>query len=605
MLKPRSDRLDYGKLLAPPDGYTLEAAVGTSFSLDFDAFVGVCMTLGLSADTNCVLLNDPVYLLETFRRTGDRVVLFCQAGQIQVPNNFSQLYILLDKIVYQVLVKKQKMTPRYPSFHPKFWFVKYTNGEGDELYRVIVLSCNLTFDRSWDVAVSLEGRKQKKVVPQSRPVADFLEYLRNTMTGSDDNSKSKRKLLRNMISEVEYVRFQTENREFADFEFIPVGVPKRDGGIYTMDDTPLFYATFHEILVMSPFFSGGVIEEFNSRNKNIENTDCMLITRRESLVRLKPEQCDRFDIYTMKDIVVEGETALSDDAETAKKQDIHAKLYMWRRYSDSELYLGSLNASRSALKGNVEFVLRLVSRNRWLNMDKLTNSLFCGPADGPDNPFEITQLPESYEYEEDIENLLAQRIKELCRLSPKGSVETCDEKYRIQLIFDKLENAENMLISPLLSNKCAPLSPVVVIDGLSLLQLSEFYCVSAEQNGKRVRRVIKIPTANIPENRENAVVADVIKDKDCFFQYIAFLLGNDYLLSALENSKIRNNGLLNTNNRAPMPALYERMLRAAAVFPEKFGEIDYIIKMVDTNGVIPDGFTELYHSFRKVVGQRG
>ena len=98
MLKPTSDRLDYGSLLAPPYGYTFKAAVGTSYSLDFDALVGVCMALGLSGDTDSSFLNNPVYLLETLRRTGDKVMLFCQSGQIHIPANNSSLYILLEKI---------------------------------------------------------------------------------------------------------------------------------------------------------------------------------------------------------------------------------------------------------------------------------------------------------------------------------------------------------------------------------------------------------------------------------------------------------------------------------------------------------------------------
>ena len=604
MLKPSSDRLDYGKLLAPPDGYTLDAAVGTSYSLDFDALVGVCMALGLSADTDSALLNNPVYLLETLRRTGDRVALFCQAGQIQVPSNASVLYILLEKIVYQVQVKKQRTPPQFPSFHPKFWLLKYIRADGDELYRVVVLSRNLTFDRSWDVSVVLDGRRQAKSLPKNKPLVDFAEYLRNSIAASDDNAKAKRKLLRGLISELEYVDFQTESREFTDFEFIPVSVPKAGGGIYKMNDTPLFASTFHEMLIMSPFLSGSVIEEFNNRNRNIENPNCLLITRRESLVRLKPNQCENFNIYTMKDIVVEGETALSDDEKATRKQDIHAKLYMWRRYSDSELYLGSLNASYSALEGNVEFVLRLVSRNRWLNMDKLTKDLFCGAPDGPDNPFELTELPDAIEPDEDVLTVLERQIKELCRLSPKASVEFHDDKYSVSIYFDKLQDIENISISPLLSNKSAPLAPVVTIGGLLLLQLSEFYCITAQCDGKNVRRVIKIPTENIPQNRENAVVTDVVKDTKCFFQYLAFLLGDDYLVSALENAEIQNGGLFGVNNQAAMPALYERMLRTAAISPEKFGEIDYILKMVDADGIIPDGFAELYHSFRKAVGLR-
>ena len=44
------------------------------------------------------------------------------------------------------------------SFHPKLWVVKYENAMKDTLYRCVVLSRNLTFDRSWDVSVCIEGK---------------------------------------------------------------------------------------------------------------------------------------------------------------------------------------------------------------------------------------------------------------------------------------------------------------------------------------------------------------------------------------------------------------------------------------------------------------
>lgn len=86
--------------------------------------------------------------------------------------------------------------------------------------------------------------------------------------------------------------------------------------------------TFHEILVISPFLSGGVIRDFNDRNTRslINDARYMLITREMSLGRLKPEDVSHFQIYTMRDAVIDGETAISDEAQEIQKQDIHAKI---------------------------------------------------------------------------------------------------------------------------------------------------------------------------------------------------------------------------------------------------------------------------------------
>ena len=102
MLNPNNDRLDYGQVLAPPDGYTLDFAIGTTYSLDLDALVGACIALGLSEETDSDLMKNPICLLEALRATGDKVALFCEGGQIYTPNNITSLYILLEKMVFQV-----------------------------------------------------------------------------------------------------------------------------------------------------------------------------------------------------------------------------------------------------------------------------------------------------------------------------------------------------------------------------------------------------------------------------------------------------------------------------------------------------------------------
>lgn len=97
MLNPNNDRLDYGQVLAPPDKYRLDFAIGTTYSLDLDALVGACIALGLSEETDSDLMKNPICLLEALRTTGDKVALFCEGGQIHTPNSVTPLYILLDR----------------------------------------------------------------------------------------------------------------------------------------------------------------------------------------------------------------------------------------------------------------------------------------------------------------------------------------------------------------------------------------------------------------------------------------------------------------------------------------------------------------------------
>ncbi len=47
MFRPDSnrDRTDYGGILMPPDGYRLDRAVGTTYSLDLEALTAVAICL--------------------------------------------------------------------------------------------------------------------------------------------------------------------------------------------------------------------------------------------------------------------------------------------------------------------------------------------------------------------------------------------------------------------------------------------------------------------------------------------------------------------------------------------------------------------------------
>jgi hypothetical protein len=602
MLKPASDRLDYGELMAPPPGFSLVSAVGTTYSLDFDALVGVCIAIGLSQNTDNCFLKNPIYILEALRQTGDKILLLCEAGQIQTPSSVSPLYILLEKIVYEVKLDKRGAGSGYPAFHPKFWLIKYIDGEDKLLYRVIVLSRNLTFDHSWDVAVAVDGEPAEDLDLKSQPIADFLKFIRTNLNDGKENTRKKRRMIDGLITEISNVRFDLKSREFDDFSFIPVGSAKNGGGLYSMYDEALFCDTFHEVLIMSPFLTGSVIDEFNSRNKNITKADYMLITRRSALEDLKPEQCGNFDIYAMKDTIVDGESIISEDENVCRTQDIHAKLFMWRKYSDTHLYLGSLNASYSALNRNIEFAIKLNSKRRYLDLATLSKSLFGGDPDNPDNPFEPVQLPDKISKDSDPKDDLERRIKILCRTKAHASVKISGETYSIDISFFDLPDLPGISISPLLSNKTMPVAQQVIIEELTLLQLSGFYRITAESEGITIQRVIKIETDGLPENRERSVVNSIIKDRQCFFQYLEFLLGEDYLMSAVETHAIRNSGFLNGQIIQGLPSLYERMLMTAATDPQRFAEIDYIMKMVTNDDIIPEDFLQLYRTFRKAAG---
>lgn len=600
MLNPNNDRLDYGQIVAPPVDYKLDFAIGTTYSLDLDALVGACIALGLAEETDSDLMKNPICLLEALRATGDKIALFCEGGQIHLPNSVTSLYILLEKMVFPVTTDAKRGLANYPSFHPKFWLIKYVNNKGEALYRVVVLSRNLTFDRSWDVSFCIDGKKVNYETDKNNPVSDFVSYLIKQLPDTE-NASEKQKKMRSLLRELKHVEFSLDSKEFYDFDFIPVGISNK----YNSKQDVLYNLlkdSFHEVMIMSPFLSKGVIKDFNDRNKYIEHSEHVLITRASELGKLKPADCSNFEIYTMKDAVIDGESLISEENASVQKQDIHAKIYMIMKYPNTYLYLGSLNASHNALNGNIEFMVKLHTKNRYLNLSKLKDSLFG--TDEAECPFQIASLNNVQEDTADEKTqMLDSVIKAVNRLNASAVIKENGELFDINLSFEPFESEYDITVSPLLSNKTAHLSENILFSSMELTQLSEFYKISVSDGKQNVSRVIMIPTENMPADREKAVVSSVVNDRSCFYRYIAFLLGDNMVISALESNDSADEvtGTTKVNKAIQLPALYEKMLRTAATAPERFKEIEYLIKSVSADGVIPEGFEELYNTFRKVV----
>jgi hypothetical protein len=584
MFKPAEDRLNYSNLLTPPEGYTVEFAVGTTYSLDLEALVGVPMSMFLSEEMESSFLENPIAVLEGLRRSADKFVLFCEAGQIKVPQNSNFVFSLLETSVHEVAIENEK------SFHPKVWLVKFRNEDDEVLYRLIVLTRNLTFDRSWDMAIALDGKMNRKKTLKNRPVADFIEFL-----AAYTEDKSQKDKIKAMIAELDYVHFKTNDKHFKDFDFFPLGIKG-----HSINKTNLFNK-YHSLLVISPFINEKLIADLNDQAHT--NAARTLITRKRELPRLNEKLLGEMDVYTLKDFVVDGEENLSEDGEAVEeyhRQDIHAKMYARTKYSDHEFYIGSANCTHHAFHGNIEFLLKLDYKKRGFRINDLLKDLFG--EDDSDNPFEkIEELPEIEETESDITEKLQQAIKQLCRANPTGEIIESDIGYELELKFDLVPDTAEFTVTPLLSNKETSLTTVMIINDLSLSELGEFYIVKARKEETEVRRVVKINTENIPEERDTDIYKRIIKDKQTFLKYVAFLLSDNALMAALEQADVKKGSGQWDAASFSMPVLYETMLKATAASPEKLKDIESIMKMIQDDKIIPEDFYQLYHTFSKAA----
>ncbi|MPM02789.1 hypothetical protein SDC9_49044 [bioreactor metagenome] len=586
MLNTHSDRLDYRELLSPPLKYKTTFAVGTTYSLDLETLTATCAIIGLNVEADSELTESPLHMLEAIRRASRRLLIFCQGGQIKAPDKPNKLLPLLENCVCEVNLKNKK------SFHPKTWFIKYTAKGLPDRYRLVVLSRNLTFDRSWDVALRLDSAEDKEaIIAQGEntgaAMRGFLLWLSKNAGRHNEPLRKKREQLIKLADEISVVQWKSLGKEYENFDFIPYGI-----GSTAKDNLS---DTFHKMFIISPFLSKGVIKNFADRR--LTNPDCTLITRKSELPKLGAELLTAFDTYTVKDDVIDGEERISE-AGDRKTQDIHAKVYLRTKWSDSELYIGSANASESAFRGNVECLVALRGKQRYLNVEKLKADLFG--TDEKSNPFEPVQPKEYATVDEDaVLQKLETAVKEFCA-ARKTAVVTGEAPYTVTVTMRLPQSNIKLTLSPLIKPNPQPISEAIVFTGFNLRDLSEWYKVTAKAGGRELSRVVKIQTSGIPSDRDSAVFSDIIKDKNAFLTYIAFLLSDDFLAAFLETLKKGNGDYRFLNMSYDAPILYERMLKAAATSPESLREVREVIALTGDN-IVPKDFTRLYEQFEKAV----
>lgn len=605
MFRPESDRTDYGDMLKPPEDYHLEKAVGTTYSLDLETLIAATISLGLSGEMDSKLLQNPLSKLNALQNVADKVVLFCEAGQIHAPSKQNALAFLLEKMVVEVALPKDRSG--YPAFHAKTWILSYANGAGNRKYRFLVLSRNLTFDRSWDVGFAMESDEKIRQKKKTRPILDFLEFLAGIIPDSENSARKK--LVRALGAELADVSFSLGSKEFEEnFEILPLGIGANS---YRMTGDALFGSeigkadsTFDELVVMTPFLSQKIIAGLNGPWRCPSEGKRTLITRRSELEKLKPSDVKNFSVYVLKDEIIDGESVISDEVAEKKMQDIHAKIYLRRKGDDVDLYFGSMNASVSALERNVEMMVRLRTKSRHLNASKFLADIFCGPANGAKNPFELVKVTDAAPKEEaDPSDQLEQKIKELCRVRRKALVTEDKEnpgKYRIEIEFEGISDDNGITVALFNSKREQALSRHLEFAGVEKSQLSEFYVIAAKSGEEEIRRVIKIPTTGFPDDRENEIFKSVVKDPQSLAEYIAILLGEDPVRVMLERNGSKKSGSSSRSGKAGFP-IYEKMLRAAAYHPEKIREVGKTIEKISDSKIVGDEFRQLYETFCKAL----
>ena len=616
MLEMDEGRISFADALRPPAGYELSFAVGTTYSLDLRALLGICIPLGLGFEPEALDSVNPVSLFAALKNLQGKLVVFCDKGSMHADISSNPqtagLLMLLEGMVHQVHVNWRRKDA-LSSFHPKVWVIEFSqlNG-GESWYRLLVMSRNLTFDTSWDAVVSLDGRPGEGG-ECSEHVAQFLEFLADgdaqTSTERDDTRKrdSHTARVRKLAQMIRKVKFKVDDPSFDSADFLPFG-PQADGGGSLMDARKCELMTWRwrSALVVSPFLSDSNDSPLAvmARHRSGVSGRYVLLSREDSLAALDPGVRDAYECFcpvsSLADVDLDGEGGV----DASDYSNLHAKIYFTQDMgARRRLYIGSLNASRNGTYNNVEALLRLGVRSGRLTFQQMLKPLIGdgGKEIPPFAPYVQTEL-EATEGEDDGEFRRAFRIAS--RLVSFRSVRvafsdgTASMKVTVDVAsFVKACSGISLALKPLLSNEEVSITmgskiqtQSLSFDGLLPEQVTAFFViVGTDGQGRKKTCVTVCPHDRFDdaglslESRSSKLLGAIMANSSgALSQYLAHAFSLPEAGYAVNDSEHMVSGKTTKGDLVVPQGLYERLLDMADTNPAVFERAHYLM------GLIPD-----------------
>lgn len=614
----------------PPDGYEFTDALICTYSLDLTALGGVPLAL---------LQTDPLALgeaagarleaLRAVREMASRLSVFCQAGAIHVPAEWRDAFLWLEAGVVQVRPKAERAVfPERAVFHPKVWLLRFANEAGAVHYRLLVLSRNLTYDRSWDVIAQLEGpvAERQNSFRANAPLVQFVQALGNDeaipAVGGLPEAHLKRRDL--FARELRTVRFEAQDDQVKDWAFWPLGIPGHQYPLAQLFDgrrSP-FKAwvagakrSGRQLLVVSPFLSRGMVNTLSKVGFPVH-----LVSREDALDELHnslPEPWFAADgprVHAFRqDLSVEG----------APLSGLHAKLWVADDGKYAHIWMGSANATQAAFTKNVEFLLQLTGSKSKMGIESLLGDeglaplvkAYLRPTQAPDEALLALKR------QQDKLDWLLNRLVVEERLSARITAQD-DSTWSLTLAVGGVKplQAEGQTVHW----QARPISvswsrmqgleqggPMCHCTDLKLHELTEFWTIELEVPGTELRSATTVrlrAEGKWPAftARESAAVSRHLRDADSLALYLEFMLaGNDAeLRQRLRRQRQRGKSAGHHTAAPPSRPLFETLLQALAERPEALGEVVDLVESAGESGLMQDqAFCTLWAAFRQAQVQ--
>jgi hypothetical protein len=590
MLPPNNRKL-LVDLLAPPSNYDLIHAIATTFTLDLSALLMV--PLGF-AGRDLSLNTNEIELLQKVNTFADRMDVFCQAGSLKIPQKHNQLFSFLEPVIHQVWNSAPGSL-----FHPKIWVLRFSHqdshlGEPD-LFRFICGSRNLTFDRSWDAFVSLDGtvKNRRNVVNSS--LCRFLESLPGRTGGL---SLPRQKNMSETIAALQKVNWERPDGTIEQ-DWLDIHVFGQLSSRHPVTDGK-------RVLVVSPFLSDEGFDPFDG---------CESIS-----VISRPEQMNALSDETKQWLIdpepslfcIDDRAALDEDEEENFEvqwdlSGLHAKIYAFERGARTHLMIGSANATYQGWNRNDEILVEMVMSKRTFidsmveaksDFGSLLREHRLNPPDEPDQKQELREQ-------------LEQMLRTIASVPFSATIAGADETGWQEIVVSQqpldFEMAGARMTLSLMTDSISVRNLVAGCSVNEIWILSEmeaatpFLRLSLDKDGVSVSTVVLAELRNSPEDRLDRIFAQYISRPDLFLQLVSLLLtesgdtdsfvSNDFSITGEGSSA---SSLLNG------VGLLETLLSALSRSPKALDDVNRLVRQLRASAkgreVFPSGWEALWES---------
>lgn len=567
MLPPDS-RSILSESLRPPPGARLDHAVALTFTLDLESALVVPLAFAAHEVRE---LNDPLTMMESIRACADRVDIFCQAGAVKVPTVAPDLFAFLEPMIHPV---RRPRPGRL--FHPKLWALRYVDeASGTYPARLLVLSRNLTADRSWDSCLRLDGFVARSPSASNKPIADLL---RHAVSLAIDLPASRREPIEGLIEDFRRVEWEAPDG-VTEIAFHAVGL----GGA----PRPDFSGGRH--LIVSPFVNEaglGLVTDGQAAT---------VVGRQEELDRLPEAALVGYEVMVVNELA----GLPTDDAEPGRGilTGLHAKLFVVESGRQARWFVGSANATDAAFGGNSELLVELSGGRSTLGLETMI---------GPDSPFRLILEPYVRQpvVERDHEQwLLENYLRDVAAVPLTITVSPAAEAYEISLTSSSTLPARDgvRLTAELITRLGegvalnpgeraeASFGPVAMVDITPFLTLKVW-----DAAGGSASTVVRCRLVNDPAGRLDEVLARQVDTPEKFLRFLALLLGLGIDPIPAVGQGSGGDGAWAVS----APGVLELLMRGLVDQPRQLDDLARLVERLESTErgrqLLPHGFAELW-----------